>query len=261
MEYGLVSREFYIARYIYITNELMRLPKATFIHQGDDEVVSIIGIDAKTGKAIRRRLTKHNKDWDYYSLIARRRLELKASLKKVMLEWQKDYDGSLEQYSSEYVLRPDTQNPFNSQFFNRLKPDNNSLSKDRKVMLNGTYMRSYFETDVAQLLDDLGIEYKYETSFRIGTEVVSPDMSLHFPEFNRCGFLEALGGLGNIGYVNKNSRKIANYINAGLYINRDVAFISSNGDYRPDHITMRRIIGVMTDSLAKQYLFKKTSSY
>ena len=260
MEKGIISKEFYIARYIFLTNEMSRLPKATFCRQGDEVIVSVTLVDPKTGKQSRRRLTKNNRSWDEYSRIAARRLDIKKSLRKLHSEWQKEYEKPLEYEASHYVLRPDTENPFNSQFFNELKPDNNSASKDRKVMLNGVYMRSYFETDVAQLLDDLDIEYKYETCFRVGTEVVSPDMSLHFPEFNRCGFLEALGGLGNLGYVNKNSRKIANYPNAGLYINRDVAFISSNGDYRPDHDTMRRIIGVMTDSLAKQYLFKKRIS-
>ena len=260
MDLGIISKEFYIARYIFLTNELERLPKVTFCHQGDEVIVSVTHIDPKTGKQSRRRLTKNNRDWEEYSAIAARRLKLKDSLKKLLASWQKDYEGSLEYEASHYVLRPNVDNPFNSQFYERLKPDSNPKEKDRKVMLNGTYMRSYFETDVAQLLDDLDIEYKYETCFRVGTEKVSPDMSMNFPEFNRCGFLEALGGLGNLGYVNKNSRKIANYINAGLYINRDVAFISSDGDYRPDHQTMRRIIGVMTDSLAKQYLFKKPSS-
>jgi hypothetical protein len=257
MESGIISKEFYIARYIFLKNELERLPNVTFGRHCGEEIVSVTSVDPKTGKQSRRRLTKNNRDWKEYSAIAARRMKLKESLKKLLASWKMDYEGSLDYEASHYILRPNVENPFNSQFYEQLKPDSNTKEKDRKVMLNGIYMRSYFETEVAQLLDDLDIEYKYETCFRVGTEIVSPDMSMNFPEFNRCGFLEALGGLGNLGYVNKNSRKIANYINAGLYINRDVAFISSDGDYRPDHRTMRRIIGVMTDSLAKQYLFKK----
>ena len=79
-----------------------------------------------------------------------------------------------------------------------------------------------------------------------------------FPEFNRCSFLEAIGGMGNLSYVQSNAEKFANYTNNGLYLNRDIIFITGDESYRPDEISAKRIIGVMLDALAKMYVFRKT---
>ena len=58
-----------------------------------------------------------------------------------------------------------------------------------------------------------------------------------------------------------NAKKINAYFNGGLYPNRDIAFIAGDRNYRPDYITMKRIIGVMLDAMARQYVVRKDSCH
>ena len=258
MEYGIVSQEFYIGRFLYLTSELDKLPKITHIKKGDGTAMSIRWKDAD-GTDRRHRLTAETPELEEFKKMELRRAILQEKLDKLLASWKMEHGGSLKDLAAGYVLKPNTTNPYDSSLYESLKEDNNSYPKNRHVIHNGMVMRSFFEADVAQVLEDLGIDYKYEVCFRFGNNGdMSPDFSMNFPEFNRCGFLEAVGGMNNFSYINSNSEKFANYANAGLVINRDIIYVAGEGDYRPDHGTIRRIIGVMLDALAKQFVFRKT---
>lgn len=257
MEQGIISKEFYIGRYIYLTAELHKLPRVSYNNQGGRIVLSVRWTDT-SGKEKRRRISQSNPEWEKYSRIATRRADLEFKLKKLLSSWDVEYGGSLAELATHYVLKPNATHPFDSEFYDSLKEDNNSYPKDRKIIHNGMIMRSFFESDVAQVLENLGIDYKYEVCFRLGKKDMSPDFSMDFPEFNRCSFLEAIGGMGNLSYVQSNAEKFANYTNNGLYLNRDIIFITGDESYRPDEISAKRIIGVMLDALAKMYVFRKT---
>ena len=211
-----------------------------------------------SGKEQRRRIGESNSEWEKYSRIAIRRADLELKLKKLLSSWDVEYGGSLAELAAHYVLKPNTTHPCSSEFYDSLKEDNNSYPKDRKIIHNGMIMRSFFESDVAQVLENLGIDYKYEVCFRLGKKDMSPDFSMNFPEFNRCSFLEAIGGMGNLSYVQSNAEKFENYTNSGLYLNRDIVFITGDESYRPDETSAKRIIGVMLDGLAKMYVFRRT---
>ena len=119
-------------------------------------------------------------------------------------------------------------------------------------------MRSVFETDVAQALEDMGIEYKYEVELNLGEfGKVNPDMALNFPEFNRCGFIEVNGRMDESEYISKTGKILIKYSNAGLYINRDIQFISGDYFYRPEPREIKKMISVICDSMAAQYVLKK----
>lgn len=86
--------------------------------------------------------------------------------------------------------------------------------------------------------------------------MVYPDLTVNLPEFNRCGFVEAMGGMDNLKYASHNVQKYRAYINAGVYPNRDLAMISADSDYRPDIDMMKRLIGAMLSSIAAQHVFR-----
>ena len=50
MEKGIISKEFYIGRYIYLTTELRKLPNITFTRLDGYAAVSIVETDPVTGK-------------------------------------------------------------------------------------------------------------------------------------------------------------------------------------------------------------------
>lgn len=259
MNKGIISPEFYIGRYIYLQEELSKLPRVTFNHLGSYEAVSIVIYDPQSRKDVRKRITERNPQWEQYRQIAEKRLKLEDQLRKTKASWKSEYRGSLEQIASEYTIIRNDDELYSSDLFDSLVEDSNGFPKDKAVAHDCIQMRSLFETEVAEILDNLGIEYKYEAALNLGgNKPVFPDFSLNLPEYNRCAFIEVLGLLGNVGYVNYNSMKLDKYVNAGLYPNRDFALISGDYNYRPDHDTIKRIIGVLLDALARQYVVRKS---
>ncbi len=261
MEQGIISKEFYIGRYIYLKSELEKLPPVSFNHMGGELVIAIVSVDPATGKKRRTRISEANPQWSLYYDIAVLRTRLTDQLKALKNNWKSDYTDSLETVSSDYYIVPNRDNRFNSSMWKAGRNNENTYEIRNPVKHNSIIMRSIFESDVAELLEGIGIEYKYESGVVIRPDLtLYPDFSLHFPEYNRCSFLEALGGLDSFKYCKNNAWKIQQYFNAGLYPNRDIAFISGDESYRPDHLTMKRIIGVMADAMARQYVVKKGSS-
>ncbi len=253
MKNGIVTKEFYIGRFIYLQSELDSLPNIMFVRQGTDVAVSI----KKPGKK-EARYNSRNPKWPEYERLARRRIQLKDQMKKLMKQWGAEYTGSLKSLASEYMLVPNTKSVYNSRLWRSLKADTNPYEKSRTYSHNGVIMRSVFETDVAQILEDMGIEYKYEVTLNLGEDgYVNPDMAIHFPEYNRCGFIEALGRLEEDDYVTTNVKKINKYTKAGLYMNRDIQFIPSDGFYRPEQRLIKKMIAVICDAMALQYVVKR----
>ena len=256
MNNGSISKEFYVGRYIYLTCELSKLQDVRITHEEGKTVLSVYQKDAITGKVRRRRLSASKKEWTELYQIALRRQELKRLLGLLLDHWKEDYGGSLPYLSSGYKIIPNTTNRFDSDLYARMKECQNTFPNHYPVLYKSYTMRSIFEVDTARLLDSLGIDYKYKVSLYVGDNQVFPDLTVNLPEFNRCGFIEAMGGMDNLKYAGHNVQKYRTYINAGIYPNRDLAMISADSDYRPNPETMKRIVGTMLSSIAAQHVFK-----
>lgn len=256
MNNGSISREFYIGRYIYLTSELAKLPDVRIAQSGDKAVLTVHQRNAITGKVTRRRLSATKKEWTELHRLALRRQELEKRMKLLLDNWEEDYGGSLSYQASFYEVVPNRTNRFDSSFYARMPEAQNTYPNHYPVPYKGYMMRSQFEVEAARLLDSMGIEYKYEVSLQFGDNLVYPDLTVNLPEFNRCGFVEAMGGMDNLKYMGHNVQKYRAYINAGVYPNRDLAMISADSDYRPDREMMKRIVGAMLSSIAAQHVFK-----
>ncbi len=231
------------------------LPKSSFTVNNGEEYIEL----PRTGDGKRRRISEKNREWDKYCNDAVRREALENQLKILEANWSLSYKGSLKNLASRYVIQPNTDNVFSSVLWESLKNNDCSADNSRQVYHNGIIMRSQFEADAAQILDDLGVEYKYDVCLNTTSQGrLYPDIAMNLPEYNRCGFIELLGLLTSINYVSSNADKFEKYINIGLYPNRDIAFVSADRNYRPDHDTIKRIIGVILDSIARQHVILKT---
>lgn len=257
MERGIIPKEFYIGRYIYLSKLIDNLPKASFNKNEGQTVISIETTDSVTGRVKRRRISPKNNEWEQYRYIVIKRQHAEEQYKKLMANWNRDYSGSLEILSKDYELRPNKKNVFSSRLWESLITGDCTAEKKRQISHNGLILRSQFEADTAEILEDMGIDYKYDVKLHTKSEDdLYPDFAMNFPEYNRCGFLELLGLLGYFYYVNDNAEKFSKYISIGLYPNRDIGFASADGNYRPEHDTIRRIIGIIIDSFARQHVFK-----
>ena len=257
MNNGSISREFYIGRYIYLQKSLSNLADVHLGGRGDELTVTIYECDAITGKIRRRRISDKNPEWQRFYKIGLLRDELTEQLKLIMAGWKNDYRGSLRDASSHYALIPNTESIYDSSLWNSLRSNDCDQPNDYPIQYKNFIMRSFFEVEVARVLDTIGIDYKYEVKLSIGGgKFMYPDMAVNFPEYNRCGFVEAMGGFDSLKYTTKNTLKLKDYINSGLYPNRDIAIISADRYNRPDPEIIRRTIGTMLSSIAAQYVIR-----
>ena len=114
---------------------------------------------------------------------------------------------------------------FDDAFWNRLRPSSSGIDGEIPYEHNGIRMRSRGEVVIAQVLDSMGLAYKYEVRLQIGDDIYYPDFAVYLPEFKRCFFIEFLGMLDSQSYAYKNGIKIGNYLNAGIVINKDILLL------------------------------------
>ncbi len=259
MHYGCIGQEFYIGRYLYLSKELERLPNITFGIKNNKPIVRIKRTDPQTSKTTVNRIGDKNPNWQKYCAITKRREHLQEQLGCLLRNWDEDYGGSLENVASGYMLvLPLVNSNYNCEFWNSLKSNSDTYENKYPIRYKDFIMRSQFEVDVATVLDSLGLDYKYEVKILFGNKEYYPDMAVNLPEYDRCGFVEAMGGMDSLKYVSHNMEKLNKYINYGLFPNRDIAIIpGERGDY-PDRLLIKRLVGNMLTSIAGMYVFKKS---
>ncbi len=256
MEFGR-PREFFIGRYIYLNERLDQLPIATISHRGEKTEIAHYVIDRSTGEYKRRRISDKNPQWEQWVRIAVERETLKEQLKILKSDWKKECKGSLEQEASAYRILKPAQPDFNPDLWDHLQNNQNRKKIKNPFMYKGIIMRSQFETVIASIIDDMHLEFKYDTRLDLQKGPVSPDFAINMPEYRRCGFMEFLGALKDHSYVGDNAEKFENYISSGLYINRDIIFLSGDKNYRPDYSTIRELICVMVGAIARRFVVHK----
>ncbi len=84
--------------------------------------------------------------------------------------------------------------------------------------------RSKSELLIAQLLESLGLEYKYEPLMMINGKERWPDFAVYCPETNRFFLIEHLGMMDKGGYRSENTDKILDYEESGYRVDIDVIF-------------------------------------
>ena len=114
----------------------------------------------------------------------------------------------------------------NRAYFEELKKtaDSNPVPKTNPIEHNGILMRSKGEALIATKLDELGLEYTYESRLDIG-RYVYPDFAVYIPEIDKVFFIEFMGGFGNYEYNMTAGKKFSDYADYGYINGRDIIFI------------------------------------
>ena len=111
---------------------------------------------------------------------------------------------------------------YNKDMWERIHVRAEFEEKNTGYQYKNMMMDSRGEMIVAQTLESLGLEYKYEPRIIIGGEVYYPDFIVYLPEFERCFFVEFMGRLDDEKYISRNKFKIMDYLKSGMVINRDL---------------------------------------
>ncbi|MBR1797068.1 MAG: hypothetical protein IJ757_03520 [Clostridiales bacterium] len=256
MEFGKRPKEFLIGRYIYYKENLDRLPRVSYTHRNNKTILTIRYRDKSTGEIKKRRISDKNSDWEKMRRIADKRLFLKNEISFLENAWNQDYGGSIKDVSANYkIIKGDPSN-LNMELWNSLANGQCPREIKHPFIYKGIKMRSQFETSIASVIDDMHIQFKYDTTLILNQGPVSPDFAMAFPEYDRCGFMEYLGALGSFDYIRDNADKFENYMNSGIYIGRDIIFLSGDKFYRPDFETIRDMIYAMIGEIARKCVIR-----
>ncbi len=93
----------------------------------------------------------------------------------------------------------------------------------------GLLVRSKSEAFIADWLFEHRIPFRYEQVLRVGDHVFCPDFTILLPD-GRLIYWEHFGALGKSGYLLDTQKKLANYLEAGIYPGRDLLITCEDGD-------------------------------
>lgn len=96
---------------------------------------------------------------------------------------------------------------------------------------------------VSAALKELGLDAKYEPelTMRNGRKR-TPDYSFAVPVIDRCFYVEFMGMADDGSYLNKNFGKIDEYMQSGIFPNRDLIIICGTEKWLPSLEDMKQII-------------------
>ena len=236
----LLPDNYKIARSIHLNKRLSELPAVTKgVHRGFE--VYRVKAGGKL-RVFRGNTGEGAKLKEIYDLRARLSSELK--------ELKKSFKGDLDAASKGFSICVWEDERMGEEFYRKAVPGSSSY----KYVLNGINFRSRVEMVIAQVLTDLGLEYKYECGIRCNGKMYSVDFLVFLPEFGRCFMIEYMGMLDDEGYVYKNSLKLRDYMTEGYYLGRDILVLSGNGFEMPSVDQIRIGICCMLETITVSHL-------
>lgn len=106
---------------------------------------------------------------------------------------------------------------------------NKRFQSGRKYMTkSGIPVRSKSEMTIADMLYDLGIEFKYETALDVCGTTVYPDFEIAHPRTHRLVWWEHFGRLYDPVYVGKSFQKTYDYLKVGIRLGENLVITWEN---------------------------------
>lgn len=230
-------RNYHALMIAWLRNELDKLPKCSL---GDNE----INIYDDSGKRLRyKRSSPKAKDWIN---IAQQRKELSDQLDRLIREWHSLYKGE----PPEIKLPLKWKGRMNSAFFDEQTACVSDKAALHPTVYKGVEFRSKNEQMTAMVLDEFGIEWKYETKIQISKFLtIHPDFLVNVRIADRCFYIEVFGAPDDPGYAETMKNRILPYLAAGLRPGIDVMMVYAPTSHSFDVEALRKQIAIMLESL------------
>ena len=237
-----LSTKYLQAKYLYLSNELAKLPPAFLsIHNGH-EIAYIKNTDSpKIQKTQHHTNTKEGAELKEIALL---RKKIKHKLKSLTTQY------GINTNNIKISIKDDCALPisYRSKFIN----DSNPYEKKDNYLHNGIQMRSRLEIIIAEILDSLELEYMYEVEININGVVYHPDFVVFLPELGTCFIIECLGKTDDLSYIYRNNERIGLYMYAGLYPNQNLLLFCGTKNSIPTTISIRHDIIHLVNNLAEK---------
>lgn len=246
--YTIIPEGFWIVRKDYLEKELKTLP---VIHKGTRNNRPVYRIYDNDHHHYREISEKNSKWSDTEALFIRRNMiiqKLKTVTDIIRTNYHNDVGIKCKVINNSGYC--------DSSFYDGLEDSSCSVENKTEYFYKGRYYRSRIEMLIAGILDELGIEFKYDVKININGKIVTIDFVLLFREFNRCSFLEFYGKCEEPEYNHTNSVKIEHLTNSGFYLGRDYFVISGNKTYAPGIDVIRIFIASIVAELSARHIRK-----
>lgn len=243
--------EWYIARIAFLNKHLHRIPN---IHLGKHRNRKVLRVYKSEDKHKYKEVHQSSKHWDqtYQAYIQREKIQ--SQIDTLSAEMKFHYNTTYEKEHVHWEIIPNQNNKLNNEFYYQIKDNECSYEKSNEYEFDGHNFRSRFEMAVAKSIKDLHLNYKYDAGVHLHTQKDYPDFTLAFPEFNRCVFLEVMGALDQVKYVDKNSNKFKEFSLAGYCVGSDLFIIGANEHTMPNPAEVDQMIIYIVSSLCAKYV-------
>ena len=229
-------RNYHALRLGWLKNEIDKLP---LIYMGDETMYVYFG-----GK--RHRYYIHSRNGQKWYDVAMKRNEL-----------QKEYDRLKKEWDSTYKIKPPEvnfpivgKNRMNNDYY-----DSREECKNDKIIRHPTYykgiaFRSKNEQMAAIILDEMGIEYKYENELNISDFItIHPDFLIDSRAADRCVYMEIFGAPDDPDYKETMKTRLRPYISVGLRPGADVMMVYAPTSHSFDVEELRKQIGLIMENI------------
>jgi len=217
--------EYFILREEYLSGLLRGLPVIKQGFHGEREVLRVYEEDHKHY----REVSSASYSWDYAkkNFIKRQKMDYMLSNIKRLL---RNYPQSRRHIRLKVT---NLENIFDNNFFDSLIDEDCDYKNKTDYFYNGRHYRSRSEMMIAEILDEMGLEFKHDVNISVNGMTYNVDFVIVFREFNRCIFIEFFGMCNDADYNYDNSIKIESFMNANIYLGRDLFVFSGDLGYTP----------------------------
>lgn len=147
------------------------------------------------------------------------------------------------------ALRASKTTIITKEFFDSLIPCSNPKPILRPNPYKGITFRSKSEREIAEILDELGIEYKYEPAIPVNDYEIHADFVCFIRELGIGFIIEHCGLMDSTTYIEKTIRTFRDYLSLGLLPTVDVLFTYEKNATPPSNAYFRTQINRLLDTL------------
>ena len=234
--------EFLIVRKEFLTALLKKMPVVRLGSRKDKPVLRVYFGDKRRYHEV----TRSSKKWREAMMLYDKRIKIERSLRltKHLLSNTSICNKCFS------LSTTNLDNDYDVDFYDNLIDSSCTFEKNTKYYYNGHNFRSRSEMQFATILDEFGLEYKYDVKIRYGNHEHTVDFAIVFREFNRCIFIEYFGRCDDPEYNEDNTRKLLHSQNSNIYIGRDLFIMSGDRYYTPGSDVVRIQVAAIIAQLA-----------
>ena len=237
----IVPEEFLLMRQEYLTLLLEKMPLVKAGRRGVKPVFRVY-----KDKHRYRELSSSNSDWNEIKSLYNKRTQIESSLKQT----KRLLAGIRCRKVSYSVKTINYDHGLGSDYYDSLADNSCTFEKENEYYYKGYNFRSRSEMLFATVLDEFGLEYKYDVKVNFAGRIFSVDFVIIFRELNRCIFIEYFGKCQDRDYNADNGRKLLHAQADGVYIGRDYFIMSGDKTYAPGPDVIRVFIASIIAQVA-----------